>query len=70
MIGKVTAGLPMYAQEEWDGSLVVDSAIFRGSNLFALKIKGDSMKNAGFWTGTWPFASPGSSRRTARSWWR
>ncbi len=47
VIGKITAGVPMYAQEEWDGSLVVDSGIFRGQNLFALRIKGDSMKNAG-----------------------
>jgi repressor LexA len=47
IIGRITAGLPMYAQEEWDGSLVADSKIYRGQNLFALRIKGDSMKNAG-----------------------
>jgi repressor LexA len=47
IIGRITAGLPMYAQEEWDGSLVVDSGIYRGQNLFALRIKGESMKNAG-----------------------
>ena len=58
VIGKVTAGLPMYAQEEWDGSLVVDSAIFRGSNLFALRIKGDSMKNAGILDGDLAICEP------------
>lgn len=47
VIGSITAGLPMYAQQEWEGSLVVDSDIYPGKNLFALKIQGNSMKNAG-----------------------
>ena len=47
IIGRVTAGLPMYAQTEWDGTTVLDAAIFRGQNLFALRVKGDSMKDAG-----------------------
>ena len=46
VIGSIAAGLPLYAQQEWDGSIVVDSSIYRGANLFALRIKGDSMKNA------------------------
>ncbi len=58
IIGKVTAGLPMYAQEEWDGSLVVDSGIYRGNNLFALKIKGESMKNAGILDGDLAICEP------------
>jgi repressor LexA len=47
VIGRVTAGLPMYAQQEWDGSILVDAKFFPGQNLFALNIQGDSMKNAG-----------------------
>ena len=47
VIGHITAGLPMYAQQEWEGQLLVDSKIYHGQNLFALKIHGDSMKNAG-----------------------
>jgi len=47
VIGHITAGLPMYAQQEWEGSLLVDAKIYPGSNLFSLKIKGNSMKNAG-----------------------
>jgi repressor LexA len=47
IIGRVTAGLPMYAQQEWDGSVVLDTSIYRGQNLFALRIKGDSMKDVG-----------------------
>lgn len=47
IIGHITAGLPMYAQQEWEGRLLVDAKIYPGSNLFALKIQGSSMKNAG-----------------------
>jgi repressor LexA len=47
VIGHITAGIPMYAQQEWEGMLVVDAKIYQGQNLFALKIHGDSMKNAG-----------------------
>jgi repressor LexA len=47
VIGHITAGIPMYAQQEWEGSILVDAKIFPGQNLFALKIQGHSMKNAG-----------------------
>ena len=47
IIGRITAGLPMYAQQEWEGRLLVDANIYPGQNLFALKIQGNSMKNAG-----------------------
>ncbi len=47
IIGRVTAGLPMYAQTEWDGSIVLDAAVYRGQNIFALRVKGDSMQDAG-----------------------
>ncbi len=47
VIGHITAGLPMYARQEWEGSLLVDAKIYPGQNLFALKIQGNSMKNAG-----------------------
>ena len=46
VVGSIAAGLPLYAQQEWDGSIVVDSSIYRGNNLFALRIRGDSMKDA------------------------
>ncbi len=47
IIGRVTAGLPLYAQQEWEGSLLVDAKLYPGQNLFALNIQGSSMKNAG-----------------------
>lgn len=47
IVGRITAGLPMYAQQEWGGSLVLDGALYPGQNLFALRIQGSSMKDAG-----------------------
>jgi len=58
IIGRVTAGLPMYAQTEWDGTAVLDAAIFRGQNLFALHVKGDSMKDAGILDGDLAICEP------------
>jgi repressor LexA len=58
IIGRVTAGLPMYAQTEWDGTAVLDAAIFRGQNLFALHVKGDSMKDAGILNGDLAICEP------------
>jgi repressor LexA len=51
IIGRITAGLPMYAQQEWEGTVVVDSSVFPGDNLFCLRIKGQSMKDAGIFDG-------------------
>jgi repressor LexA len=58
VIGRVTAGLPMYAQAEWDGSTVLDAAVFRGQNLFALRVKGQSMKNVGILDGDLAICEP------------
>jgi repressor LexA len=58
IVGDIAAGLPLYAQQEWGGSIVVDSAIYRGSNLFALKIKGDSMKDAAILDGDLVICEP------------
>jgi repressor LexA len=58
IIGRVRAGMPMYAQTEWDGTTVLDAAIFRGQNLFALRIKGDSMKDVGILNGDLAICEP------------
>jgi repressor LexA len=51
IIGQVTAGLPMYAQQEWAGTVLVDPVIFAGDTLFCLRIKGRSMQDAGILDG-------------------
>lgn len=48
LVGRVAAGSPILAEENIEGSIVLDSAfIKRGEDSFALKVKGDSMINAG-----------------------
>lgn len=58
IIGRVAAGLPLYAQQEWAGSLLVDGTIFRGDLLFALRVQGDSMRDAGILAGDLAICEP------------
>jgi len=58
IVGNIAAGLPLYAQQEWAGSVVIDAAVYRGSNLFALKVKGDSMVNAAILDGDLVICEP------------
>lgn len=58
IIGQITAGLPMYAQEEWDGALVLDRDLYHGENLFALRVRGDSMKDVGILSGDLAVCEP------------
>jgi repressor LexA len=58
IIGQITAGLPMYAQQEWDGTVVIDGAVFTGDNLFVLRVRGDSMREAGILNGDLAICQP------------
>ena len=58
IVGRITAGLPMYAQQEWDGSVLVDRRVFRGRDLFALRVKGASMRDAGILEGDLAVCEP------------
>lgn len=58
VIGRITAGLPMYAQQEYDEAVLVDEDLFRAPNLFALRVKGDSMKDAGIFHGDLVICEP------------
>jgi repressor LexA len=58
VLGRIAAGLPLYAQQEWDGAVIVDSTMYRGRNLFALRIRGDSMKEAGILPGDLVICEP------------
>jgi len=76
IVGNIAAGLPLYAQQEWAGSVVVDAAVYRGLNLFALKVKGDSMINAAILDGDIRkkqrssafFAGKGTSNYALKTW--
>jgi repressor LexA len=47
ILGKVRAGLPYLAVEEIEGYLNLDSLVFSDEQTFALRVKGDSMVEAG-----------------------
>ena len=51
VLGTIAAGVPLLAAEQIEGYLPVDPAIARGRSLFALKVRGESMINAGILDG-------------------
>lgn len=52
IVGKVSAGSPILAQENLEGTLTVDKILIKNpNNVFALRVKGDSMVNAGILDG-------------------
>lgn len=51
ILGRVTAGMPILAVEEIDGYVPVSESVRRGRELFALRIQGESMINAGILDG-------------------
>lgn len=51
LIGTVTAGQPILAIENYDGYYTLPSAEFKGDELFMLRVKGDSMIDAGIYEG-------------------
>ncbi|HEX2961982.1 MAG: transcriptional repressor LexA [Bacteroidota bacterium] len=59
VVGRVAAGMPILAVENIDGSVVIDSSVVKhSSGCFALKVKGDSMINAGIFEGDLIIISP------------
>ncbi len=51
LIGSVAAGAPITATENIEGYITLDKSIFRGDDLFALRIRGDSMCGIGILNG-------------------
>lgn len=51
LVGRVAAGLPLLAAENLDGYLPIPADMAQGEGLFALKVHGDSMKDAGILDG-------------------
>ena len=57
ILGRVAAGAPMLAVENLEGTVVVDrDFLMRQQNVFALRVHGDSMKDAGIHHGDLVFA--------------
>lgn len=51
IMGRVTAGLPILAVEDVEGYVPVSESLRRGRELFALRVCGESMINAGIMDG-------------------
>lgn len=51
ILGRVTAGVPILAVEDIEGYVPVSESVRRGRELFALKVCGESMINAGILDG-------------------
>ena len=51
VLGKVQAGMPVYAAEDLLGYLNLDQFVFPGPDVFALRVRGQSMKDAGIMEG-------------------
>jgi repressor LexA len=58
IVGEISAGRPILAQENIEGTIVIDKSIIKNSNgNFALRVKGDSMINAGILDGDYVIVS-------------
>ena len=59
IIGRVAAGSPIMAEENVEGSIVIDPGFLKkDADSFALKVKGDSMIEAGIFEGDLVIISP------------
>jgi repressor LexA len=61
IIGQVRAGSPALAQEQVEGHLAVDEDFAPWKNAFLLRVKGDSMVQAGILEGDYALVKPQSS---------
>jgi len=51
ILGSVAAGRPLFAEENMEGSLQVPPGLLKRGRYFALRVKGDSMRDAGIFNG-------------------
>ncbi len=52
ILGRVAAGYPVFAEENIEGTLYIDSSLIKkGNNYFGLKVRGDSMIDDGIFEG-------------------
>ncbi len=51
LLGRVAAGAPILAEENIEDTILIDGAFVRPGKHFALRVRGDSMKNAGIFDG-------------------
>jgi len=64
LVGHVAAGRPILAVENVEGVLAVDEMFAASKDCFALRVRGDSMKDAGIMSGDVVIVSPQPSARS------
>ena len=58
IIGRVAAGSPILAEENIEGNITVDKGLVKSDEAFALRVKGDSMADAGIYDGDFVIVRP------------
>lgn len=66
LIGRVAAGLPILAQENIERSLLLDPEVFHARADFALRVQGDSMRDAGILDGDWVIVQRSAEARSGQ----
>lgn len=61
ILGRVTAGMPILAVENYDGHLTLDPSLVKSDDVFALRVEGDSMIEAGILDGDYVLVRPQQS---------
>ena len=62
IVGRVAAGFPILSEENIEGTVLIDPTFMKKSeNCFALKVKGDSMIDAGIFEGDLVIITPQSN---------
>ena len=61
ILGRVTAGAPILAVENREGSLRLDPSLVKSAETFALRVEGDSMIDAGILEGDYVLVRPQQS---------
>ena len=67
LLGRVAAGQPILAQENWEETLTIPRGMLQVSKAFALRVKGESMQEAGIMDGDIVFAHPQSEAQTGET---
>ena len=70
LLGSVAAGQPMLAEENIEEYVSVPEIAGGGDGEYLLRIRGDSMKDAGILEGDYVVVHPRTRPATARWWWR
>ncbi|MCP4726662.1 MAG: transcriptional repressor LexA [bacterium] len=61
VIGRIAAGAPILAEQNYEDELVVDNRFVRAGKIFALEVRGDSMVEAGIFNGDYVIAKHDAS---------